>query len=334
MRQRGHTSNRGSGTISPWCGCIPAAAAGQSAQELRARAYTAGHNIVFGAGSFAPGSGEGRRLIAHELAHVVRADQSIGGFYPTRYAKGSKVGPQDFAVLLDPKQDFVTIATVIAPNAKILHATSLDDLAKQLKAVKGPIRTLFFVAEMLEDGALGFTAPGKLDFVSAEEIAEKIKGTVQIQSLDFRGCHVGQAPAEMNKIKSAVKATKVTGSTCGLVSQISDPIVQANGVKITKKDQLKNPKVKIEFDKGFKLVHELFVDAKKKCILNDSLDGYFQTGGRLLAYWANPGSMSDDTGWDDTKSICYKDLKTEKVDPTKKLPVIGPDDCKLVELGK
>jgi hypothetical protein len=43
--------------------------------------------------------------------------------------------------------------------------------------------------------------------------------------------------------------------------------------------------------------------------------------------------MADETAWDDSKSICYRDLKVEKVDPTKKLPVIGPDDCKLIELG-
>ena len=48
------------------------AAAEQSAQELNARAYTVGHNIVFGAGRFDPGKHEGRRLIAHELTHVVQ----------------------------------------------------------------------------------------------------------------------------------------------------------------------------------------------------------------------------------------------------------------------
>ena len=48
------------------------AAAEQSAQDVNAKAYTVGHNIVFGAGQFAPGTHEGRRLIAHELAHVVQ----------------------------------------------------------------------------------------------------------------------------------------------------------------------------------------------------------------------------------------------------------------------
>jgi hypothetical protein len=44
----------------------------QSAWDVDAQAYTAGHNIVFGAGRFAPGTREGRRLLAHELTHVVQ----------------------------------------------------------------------------------------------------------------------------------------------------------------------------------------------------------------------------------------------------------------------
>ena len=48
------------------------AAAEQSARDVNAHAYTAGHNIVFAAGRFAPQTHDGRRLIAHELAHVVQ----------------------------------------------------------------------------------------------------------------------------------------------------------------------------------------------------------------------------------------------------------------------
>src|SRR2546423_13678847 len=48
------------------------AAAEQSAQDVNAHAYTVGHNMVFGAGRFAPGTHEGRRLMAHELTHVVQ----------------------------------------------------------------------------------------------------------------------------------------------------------------------------------------------------------------------------------------------------------------------
>jgi hypothetical protein len=48
------------------------AAAAQSAQDVNATAYMRGHNIVFGADRFAPGTHEGCRLIAHELTHVVQ----------------------------------------------------------------------------------------------------------------------------------------------------------------------------------------------------------------------------------------------------------------------
>lgn len=46
--------------------------AAESARAVNANAYTVGHEIVFGAGRFAPGTHEGRRLIAHELTHVVQ----------------------------------------------------------------------------------------------------------------------------------------------------------------------------------------------------------------------------------------------------------------------
>ena len=48
------------------------AAAEQSARDVNANAYTVGNNIVFGAGRFALGTHESRRLVAHELAHVVQ----------------------------------------------------------------------------------------------------------------------------------------------------------------------------------------------------------------------------------------------------------------------
>ena len=50
----------------------------ESAASVRARAYTLGSDIVFGAGRFAPETADGKHLLAHELAHVVQ--QARGGF--------------------------------------------------------------------------------------------------------------------------------------------------------------------------------------------------------------------------------------------------------------
>ncbi|MPZ45840.1 MAG: DUF4157 domain-containing protein [Betaproteobacteria bacterium] len=48
------------------------AAAGRSARDVAARAYTVGRDVVFAPGQFAPETYEGRRLLAHELTHVVQ----------------------------------------------------------------------------------------------------------------------------------------------------------------------------------------------------------------------------------------------------------------------
>ncbi len=51
------------------------AAAAQMAQTLNARALTIGRNIVFRTGQYDPGNTEWRKLLAHELTHVVQQTQ-------------------------------------------------------------------------------------------------------------------------------------------------------------------------------------------------------------------------------------------------------------------
>jgi hypothetical protein len=46
--------------------------AAQSTRALNALAYTVGQDLVFGAGQYAPETYTGKRLIAHELAHVLQ----------------------------------------------------------------------------------------------------------------------------------------------------------------------------------------------------------------------------------------------------------------------
>jgi hypothetical protein len=54
------------------------AKAAESAQAVNALAYTVGRDVVFGAGQYAPGTSEGKRLMAHELTHVVQQREGIG----------------------------------------------------------------------------------------------------------------------------------------------------------------------------------------------------------------------------------------------------------------
>jgi len=117
--------------------------AARAAHEVRARAYAMGHHVVFGAGEFAPATVEGRRLIAHELAHVVQ--QTAPGGSPALQRdpkdKDPKAAPppapasQDVAVVLSKDAGLMTEAMVLAPGATILQASSLDELAAQFKTI-------------------------------------------------------------------------------------------------------------------------------------------------------------------------------------------------------
>lgn len=54
------------------------ALADRSARDVNALAYTAGSDLVFGTGRFVPDTYQGRRLIAHELTHVVQQSTADG----------------------------------------------------------------------------------------------------------------------------------------------------------------------------------------------------------------------------------------------------------------
>jgi len=58
--------------------------AAEAAQSIRAEAYTIGRDIYFGEGRYAPSSGEGRHLLAHELAHTMQQERVA----PSAYAPG------------------------------------------------------------------------------------------------------------------------------------------------------------------------------------------------------------------------------------------------------
>lgn len=71
--------------------------AAQTARAVHARAFTLGQDIVFGSGEYSPGTATGRRLLAHELVHVVQqghgapqqvqrqdTDDIPGGLTPSR----------------------------------------------------------------------------------------------------------------------------------------------------------------------------------------------------------------------------------------------------------
>lgn len=134
------------------------ARAGASAQALEARAYTAGGDVVFAPGQYAPDGAEGRRLLAHELTHVVQ--QGTPGTMPRdvvmrqakpaapRYSGCSATQQQQIdAAVVDARKALSRAAAVVgsaygkpsslsAANKQLLldhfHTTSHDHLRRIL----------------------------------------------------------------------------------------------------------------------------------------------------------------------------------------------------------
>lgn len=77
--------------------------AAKSAGSINALAYTSGNNIVFNNNQYSPGTDSGKRLLAHELTHVVQqsnADKSIQRDVITMPAETITVGmPSDLSSL-------------------------------------------------------------------------------------------------------------------------------------------------------------------------------------------------------------------------------------------
>jgi outer membrane protein OmpA-like peptidoglycan-associated protein len=98
--------------------------AANSADALHARAYASGRDIVFGAGAYAPGSSEGQRLIAHELAHVVQQSggTSAGLSTPSDSFERAADSAADHAVRGEPASLDVSAA---APAVQRQEAPSL-----------------------------------------------------------------------------------------------------------------------------------------------------------------------------------------------------------------
>jgi hypothetical protein len=95
--------------------------AASSARSLRAKAYTHGSDVVFGAGQYSPRTGEGQRLLAHELAHVVQRGPGI------RRQEEPNMTPADATASRGPPPE--AAASSIYGPAEVAHRAGFDPCA-------------------------------------------------------------------------------------------------------------------------------------------------------------------------------------------------------------
>lgn len=148
-------------------------AAKQSAREVNANAYTAGHNIVFGADRFAPGTCEGRRLLAHELTHVVQQ----GGSELNATIQADFALEPSVAAPIAARLTAAEIATAVAYNQ--LKVTLPDEISL-LRDILGLSRTPadvdddFVLAVVRYQASYGLTQDGKLGPATVTQLSKEV----------------------------------------------------------------------------------------------------------------------------------------------------------------
>jgi hypothetical protein len=98
------------------------ARAAESARAVHAQAYTVGRDIVFNGGEFAPETEAGRRLLAHELTHVIQQSSHNSGGSSTRILQRK---PRADAPGVDPS--LRESRAISADDAAVANLLSLQD---------------------------------------------------------------------------------------------------------------------------------------------------------------------------------------------------------------
>jgi len=107
------------------------AAAEQSARAVSARAYTVGADIVFGRGHYAPGAMEGKKLLAHELTHVLQ--QAGGHEFSLGLRPSAREASSDQKALnVETESGEQMVSRTATASIKALQRNWEDDLTDQI----------------------------------------------------------------------------------------------------------------------------------------------------------------------------------------------------------
>lgn len=132
--------------------------AADSAAAVNALAYTVGNDLVFGSGQYAPETGTGRRLLTHELSHVVQ-QQGMA-----RAAGTAQIGPPDDAY----EREADMAAADVGAGRGVQQLTSLSGLRVQRSVGSALLDVLLFIPRLFG-----------LEYFPAEDLKKYLAGLKQ-----------------------------------------------------------------------------------------------------------------------------------------------------------
>jgi hypothetical protein len=195
----------------------------QSARDVNANAYTSGYDIVFGAGRFAPGTVEGRRLLAHELTHVVQQTRG-GGSDPAVSIQRDVAGSGQFLAPFDLVKTYLL---------KML-ADHFDGIADRLvSAISSHPSPSKYVLDVFE--VIAKINPNLEDNLGAEFI-KRLSNTRLDQFAATKGGRY---------MLNVVYAAIITGSVTAFEREQANRIIKAKLLRIAPEDYIKGAKQRI-----------------------------------------------------------------------------------------
>jgi hypothetical protein len=210
--------------------------AARSAQSVNALAYTVGQHVVFGAGQYAHNTGEGRRVMAHELAHTIQqsSGQNVGSVAPLRISEPSDAAELEASATADRVLEGDSAAPLTPASGQVLHRVPPDDPKTDPKTDPKPA----IPDDWLEDPFTIKCPPAPTDkwikqVVVKQETPQSVTATWTDGSTDTGPCSTGKGHC-------CVDPAKPEGVTCTEArSRTSDtnctPITTGAGLPILKK---------------------------------------------------------------------------------------------------
>jgi len=262
--------------------------AAESARMVNARAYTVGQHIAFGAANFDPHGTSGRKLLAHELTHVVQQAKhgssttslTIGdpahsseveadhiskqsSSSPFRLPQVPLAGPVlqrsngdppkriDVALVLDNESN--SMAEAGARASTVLRIYSVKDAKEKLQALGSPIGTLYVISHGNSVGEVEiFDEEGFVNWIAISDFGSALKGALPPENapltVDFTGCKVGTAGEELESFREAIGAEEAKANNCSTFTAEGSPVI-VDGTTITEESQLPEDRV-AAFDNG------------------------------------------------------------------------------------
>jgi hypothetical protein len=176
----------------------------QSSAEINALAYTHQNHIVFGAGQYQPATDEGKKLLAHELTHVVQQSGGIDKkpiqrkpffFAPVNKPSGTLVHSQVLPLFVKANSDLFIEVKIPGANKKDVDkgVTGIADFYKS-SPTGGSSRSIGINFDGNDPSYLG--SSGKLQF-GGGAYNHEMKAAPKGQSITPKVTRLADAPTQI-----------------------------------------------------------------------------------------------------------------------------------------